>query len=137
MSKDNKSIVRQFMTLGSQGDFDRALKHLDPNFVAHLSGMPEPLDRAGFRQFSEAWHNAVSDEQLDFQEQVAEGDKVATRLVYTATHTGNLQGVPPTGKRFTIEGMFIDRITKGKVIERWGQLDAMGMMVQLGVIPTP
>ena len=137
MSNDNKSIIREFMTLGAQADFDSALEHLAPNFVAHLSGMPGPLDRAGFRQFSEGWHAAVSDEQLDFQEQLAEGDKVATRLLYTATHTGDMQGIPPTGKRFTIQGMFVDHVVNGKVVERWGQFDTMGMMMQLGVIPMP
>jgi predicted ester cyclase len=135
MSNDNKTIIREFMTLGAQGDFDRALEYLDPSFVANLSGMPGPLNRDGFRQFSEAWHAAVSDEQLDFQEQIAEGDRIATRLLYTATHTGNLQNIPPTGKRFTIQGMFFDRVVNGKVVERTGQLDAMGMMMQLGVIP--
>ena len=136
MTPDNKTIIREFMTLGAQGDFDRALEHLSPDFIAYMSGMPGPLDRDGFRQFSEAWHAAVSDEQLDFQEQIAEGDKVATRLHYTATHTGNLQGIPPTGKRFAIQGMFFDRVVDGKVVERQGQLDAMGMMMQLGVVPT-
>jgi predicted ester cyclase len=135
VSTHHKTIIREFMTFGAQGDFDRALEHLAPNFVAHLSGMPGPLDRAAFRQFSEAWHAAVSDEVLDFQDQITEGDNVATRLLYTATHSGNLQGIPPTSKRFTMQGMFMDRIVNGKVVERWGQFDTMGMMMQLGVIP--
>jgi predicted ester cyclase len=137
MSTQNKTIISEFIALGAKGDFDAALEHLAPNFAAHLTGMPCPLDRSGFRQFSVAWHAAVSDEQLDFQEQVAEGDNVATRLLYTATHTGDLKGIPPTGKRFTIQGMFFDRLVNGKVLERRGQFDTMGMMMQLGVIPSP
>jgi predicted ester cyclase len=137
MSYDNKRTIRNFMTLGAQGQIDRAMEYLDENFVAYLAGMPGPLDRSGFRHFSETWHTAVSDEELDFQDQVAEGDTVVTRLLYSATHSGNLQGIPPTGKRFTIQGMFFDRLAEGKVIERRGQYDTMGMMQQLGMMPSP
>ena len=137
MSTDPKAIIRTFMTLAAQGDIEGAMNHLAPNFVAHLGGAPGPLDREGFRQFSEAWHTAVSDELLDFQDQVAEGGRVATRLMYSATHTGDLQGIPPTGKRFTIQGLFIDRVEAGQVVERRGQFDVMSMMAQLGVIAVP
>jgi predicted ester cyclase len=52
-------------------------------------------------------------------------------------HTGELQGIPPTGKRVRMTGIWIDRITHGQIVERWSQFDQLGMLQQLGVIPTP
>jgi predicted ester cyclase len=68
---------------------------------------------------------------------VADGDKVVTRWTVQATHQGELNGIPATGKRVTVTAMTIDRITDGKVIESWTIFDALGLMQQLGVVPSP
>jgi hypothetical protein len=67
--------------------------------------------------------------------QVAEGDLVVSRLEIAGTHLGESQGVPPTGKRFTIAGMVMRRIAGGKIVERWDNLDWLGVYQQLGLIP--
>jgi predicted ester cyclase len=46
-------------------------------------------------------------------------------------------GIPATGKRYTITAIVIDRITAGRIVERWAQFDQLGMLQQLGVVPTP
>ncbi len=63
----------------------------------------------------------------------AEGDRVAIRWTATATHTGELMGIPATGKSVSMNGIMIDRWVNGKVAEHWEQLDMMGLMQQLGV----
>jgi predicted ester cyclase len=80
---------------------------------------------------------AFPDLNITIEDQIAEGDKVVTRWVGRGTQQGELQGIPPTGKQATTSGIAIDRIVSGKLVETWDQFDALGMMQQLGVVPTP
>ena len=55
----------------------------------------------------------------------------------TAMHTGTFQGIPPTGKRVTVTGSWIDRVADGQIVEPWGQVDLLGTLQHLGIIPAP
>ena len=77
---------------------------------------------------------AVPDVQIRVLDQVAEGDRVVSRLEITGTHLGDWQGIAPTGKRFTMTGMVMRRIADGKIVQRWDNLDWMGAFQQLGLI---
>jgi len=66
---------------------------------------------------------------------IAEGEKVVSRLTVHGVHQGDFQGIPPTGKAVMQTGIDILRLAGGKVIERWGEFDNLGLMQQLGVIP--
>jgi predicted ester cyclase len=66
---------------------------------------------------------------------ITEEDKVVTRVYAYGTQTGELFGIPPTGKRMTSTGMAIHRIADGKIVEYWGEVDTLGVLRQLGVIP--
>ena len=66
---------------------------------------------------------------------IAEGDKVAVRQTWRGTHTGNFQGIPPTGKPVTFTSLEVYRVTGGKLAEEWVELDMLGLLQQLGVIP--
>jgi predicted ester cyclase len=68
---------------------------------------------------------------------IAEGDKVVVRQTFRGTHTGGLMGIPPTGKRVAVPGIFITRIVNGKAVEQWANYDNLGLMQQLGVVPMP
>ena len=83
------------------------------------------------------YRTAFPDMRITIEDQVAEGDKVVTRWTASGTHQGDLMGIDPTGRRATVTGITIDRISGGKVEETWTNFDAMGMMQQLGVIPSP
>ena len=74
---------------------------------------------------------------ITVEAQVAEGDRVANQLVMRGTHQGPFQGIPATGRAVTVTGNNLMRIEAGQIQELWGYLDALGMMQQLGVIPTP
>jgi predicted ester cyclase len=102
-----------------------------------MPGITAPLDFATFFHFGQMWHNAFPDEQTSFEDQVAEGGKVVSRMSSTATHLGEFQGMPATGKKIRVSGIWIDRIAEGKIVERWGVVDMMSVMQQLGVIPAP
>jgi predicted ester cyclase len=102
-----------------------------------MAGAPVPLDFPTFLQFGQMWHSAFPDEQTTFEDQIAEVDKVVSRMASTATYTGEFQGIPPTGKQFRVTGIWIDRIADGKIVERWGVVDMLGLMQQLDAIPAP
>jgi predicted ester cyclase len=133
----NKALVREFVAAADQRDFERASACLSPSVVVHLAGAPSPLDFPTFFQFGQMWHAAFPDEHTAFDDQIAEGDKVVSRMTSSATHSGEFQGIPPTGKRITVTGIWIDRVADGKIVERWGVVDMLSVMQQLDVIPTP
>lgn len=137
MSEENKTLIRRFVEAADRSDFEEATKCLSPDISVHMPGMPGPLDLDTFFEFGLAWHSAFPDEDTTFEDQIAEGDKVVSRMSSRATHTGELQGIPPTGKKITVNGIWIDRVVDGKIAEHWAQVDMLGVMQQLGVVPVP
>lgn len=116
---------------------EQALGMLSPDFVAHMVGLSEPLDAEGFREFGMSFYVAFSEGKHVFDEVVVEGDRVVTCGTFSATHLGEFQGLPPTGKKVSLAVMHIDRVRDGQIVEHWGQGDALGMMQQLGVVFFP
>ena len=135
MSEENKIVVRQYFDRWGTQEAGRV--SLAPDFVAHMPGAPEPMNREAFIQFQCVFVSAFPDFALTLEEQIAEGDKVANRVVFRGTHKGHFQGIPPTGKRVTVTAITIERVAGGKIVEHWIEMDALGMMQQLGVVPPP
>jgi steroid delta-isomerase-like uncharacterized protein len=105
-------------------------------FVGHDPAMPEDARGVeGAREFYGMYQSAFPDVQITIEEQVAEGDTVATRWTARGTHQGELLGVPPSGNRVEVAGVTISRIEGGKVAEEWDNYDALGMMQGIGAIP--
>jgi predicted ester cyclase len=121
LTEQNKVLIRRFVEAADKSDFAAATACLAPDQLkVHMAGVPQPLDYETFFQFGQAWHSAFPDEQTIFEDQVAEGDKVVSRMTSTATHQGEFQGLPPTGKKIKVTGIWIDRIANDKIVERWG-----------------
>jgi steroid delta-isomerase-like uncharacterized protein len=100
--------------------------------------MPEEgHGREHFKEFASMYRSAFPDVHMQIEDQIAEGDRVATRWVAIGTHEGDLMGINPTGNRVTVAGMTIDRIADGQIAETWDNYDALGMMQQVGAIPSP
>lgn len=136
-TEQNKALIFQFYKAFDDRKLEQALELLSPNFVAHLAGMPEPLDGEKFKQFGMSFYSAFRDGKHNFEEVVVSGDRVVTCGTFTATHLGEFQGLPPTGKQIRLSIMHIDRVEGNKIIEHWGQGDALGLMQQLGVVFLP
>jgi steroid delta-isomerase-like uncharacterized protein len=99
--------------------------------------MPEELHGTeGARQLVEGYRGAFPDLHFTVEDQVAEGEKVVTRWTARATHQGELLSIPPSGNQVTIRGITIDRFSGGKMVESWDNYDALGMMQQIGAIPS-
>jgi steroid delta-isomerase-like uncharacterized protein len=136
-TESNKAAVQRFRDAFTAGDLDGAAAVFAPNAIIHLSGAPEPLTTEGFKQLGGMMLSAFSGGTGTVEDMIAEGDKVVSRLTFRGAHTGELMGIPPTGKSVTISEVIIDRFAGGKIVESWRLFDQMGMMQQLGVIPAP
>jgi steroid delta-isomerase-like uncharacterized protein len=133
----NKDAVRRFRDAFNAGDLDGAVAGFAPNAVVHLSGASDPLTLEGFKQFGLIFLSAFPGGTSTVEDMIAEGDRVVSRLTYRGTHSGDLMGIPPTGRSVTVAETIIDRLADGKIVESWRLFDQMGMMQQLGVIPAP
>jgi steroid delta-isomerase-like uncharacterized protein len=105
--------------------------------VIHNSGAPDPLHVEGFKQFGGVFRTAFPDGKLTIEDLIVQGEKVVSRVSYRGTHTGDMLGIPPTGKAVTVSAMIIDQFADGKIVESWRLFDQMSMMQQLGLAPTP
>lgn len=137
MTEQNKALVLHFYKAFDDHKMEQALELLAPNFVAHLAGVPEPLNGEGFKQFGMSFYLAFSQGKHVFDEVVVSGDRVVTCGTFTATHLGEFQGLPPTGQQISLAIMHIDRVEDGKLVEHWGQGDVLGLMQQLGIVFLP
>jgi steroid delta-isomerase-like uncharacterized protein len=140
MSEESKAIARRTSDeLYSRGNLDVVDEIYAPNAVAHDPNSPEEIrGPEGIKQLASMFRSAFPDMQVTVEDQIAEGDKVVTRYTVRGTHQGELMGIPPTGNRMEeITGIYMSRISGGKIVEEWYNYDALGMMQQLGVIPAP
>lgn len=136
-TEDNKAALRRFREALDAGDLDSAIAVFAPHARVHLSGTPEPLTVEGFRQVGRVLLGAFSDGRSTIEDVIAEGDKVVSRITFRGTHTGDLMGIPPTGKSVTIAEVIVDQFAEGRIVESWRLFDQMAMMQQLGMIPVP
>jgi steroid delta-isomerase-like uncharacterized protein len=102
--------------------------------VVHINGSPDPnLSVGAFKQMVSGLLAAFPDLRFTIEDQIVAGDKVATRWIAEGTNSGAFGPTPATGRRVRINGLILDRVDAGKVVERWEQWDQMGMMQQLGL----
>src|SRR6185436_19771837 len=109
-----------------------------PDYVDHsppLPGMGSGSEAV--RRANAALGAAFPDTVHVIEDQIAEGDKVVTRLRGRATFTGEILGIPPNGKVIEITGISIHRIRDGKLVEHWANADQLGLMQQAGALPAP
>jgi steroid delta-isomerase-like uncharacterized protein len=135
--EENKELVRRFVEeFWNEGNAAAADELMAPDAEIHMP-TGELVDLDGLKGFAVAFRQAFPDWHSTFEELVAEGDRVAERWTGRGTHRGELQGIAPTGRRVEVPGSVFYRIADGRIVEFRGQLDMMGMMRQLGAIPSP
>ncbi|MDQ5823563.1 MAG: ester cyclase [Chloroflexota bacterium] len=140
MSADqNKAIARRILQdVVGNGNLDGVEQVMAVDVVDHT---PQPgFDGAGIGEFKSVitmLRAAFPDLSVTIEHMIAEGDKVAQRWTLRGTNKGEFAGIPPTGKQISVGVIEILHFADGKVVERWGQVDNMGMLQQLGVIPAP
>jgi steroid delta-isomerase-like uncharacterized protein len=135
MSEENKALARRWAEILNQGNFDLVEEIYAPDFVDHDPTMPEDVrGPEGAREVYSMYRSAFPDAEVTIEDQVAEGDTVATRWTGRGTHQGDLMGVPPSGNRVEVMGVTISCIEGGKIVEEWDIYDALGMMQAIGAV---
>jgi predicted ester cyclase len=136
-TETNKAVVRRLLEdILSDGQLDVADEiiadgYQDSGPVA-VPGLPPGPE--GMKMFATFYRTAFPDIRFTVEEQIAEGDVVATRWTSTATHAGQLDEIPPSNNKVNCSGVSIDRVVDGKMVEGWGVFDELGMLRQMGVI---
>ena len=126
---------RRWVEALNQGDVTVADETFTRDCVIHITGSPEPnLSVEGFKQMVSGLLAAFPDLHFTIEDQIVSGDKVATRWIAEGTHTASLGDVPPTGRRIHVDGLILDRVENGRVVERWEQWDQTAMLRQLGLM---
>ncbi len=108
-----------------------------PNCAVRVIGRPEVRTREDYLQYASNVFTAFPDGQLTVEDVVVSGNKSVSRYTFRATHTGELMGIPPTGKKVALEGIVIIRDVEGITVEFLEMIDGLGMYQQLGLMPTP
>ena len=135
----NKQLVEEFITvLFTDGDLTAVDRYLDPEFIDHDPPLPSAPDGPeGVRQTAALFRQAFPDWRSEVQHMIAEGDLVAEYFVAHGSHRGSVMGESPTGHDVVLRGVNIFRIADGKIVERWGRLDDLGLLQQLGLAQRP
>lgn len=135
----NKDLLRRWWDVLSQGNaVDAVDDFYAADYVLHDPSQPTPIHGLeGVRAFLTAIATGFPDTKATIEDLLADGDKVVQRLTVRATHQGEFQGIPATGKPVEIWLMVISRIANNKIVEEWQLVDSLSMLQQLGVIPPP
>jgi predicted ester cyclase len=127
-----KDVVRRFVDSYQTGADERAFAEcLHPDVVDHSRPPGIEPGAAGVHQQFDGFRAAFSGFAATILDQVAEGEKVVTRKVFTGTHTGDFQGIAPTGRDVEIHVIDIVRVEDGRIVEHWNCVDRLGLMAQL------
>jgi len=135
MSEENKALSRRFLQMFELGEPNMAEEIIAADYYNHDA--PDPsIGLEGMKVSVTNFKKAFPDAQVKIAFQLAEGDKVVTRYTWRGTHQGEYFGIPATGKPVYWTAMVAFRIDDGKIREAWINYDRLGVMQQLGVIPT-
>lgn len=139
MSAQNKQVVEDFIqALFTRGDLNSVDEYLAPDFVDHDPPIPGHAgDRESMRSAAAVFRAAFPDWHSTVEDLIAADDMVVERFTARGTHQAELMHIPATGRKVSLYGINIFRLRDGKIVERWGVLDQLALMQQLGAIPAP
>lgn len=136
-SEANKLTMQKFVEFINTASETLADELISPDAIFHVPGNPEPMrGPAGYLEIIGMMRGGFPDIQWTLEEMVAESDKVAARFIMRGTHQGTFFGVPPTGKKIMVQAMNIYRLSNGQFIEERGQPDMLGLLQQIGAVPS-
>jgi predicted ester cyclase len=129
MSEANKTKLRQFYSeVFEKGNLTVLDDLAAAGFTDHQPAPGQEPGLAGVKQFVTAMQNAIGGLQVSVEHMIAEGDFVMAHVVCRGKHTGDLFGIPPSGKDVVMRVSDLVRFQNGKAVERWGVEDMSGMM---------
>lgn len=132
---ENRAIVTRYVYEVNMANFDAFDELVDPDFIDHE---PVPGQKPGVEGLKDAYRMFIAvfpDVWFTFEDLVAEGDLVVGRGTVRGTHQGSFMGEEPTGNKVTWTGTHTFRVKDAKVVEGWLNIDMLGLMQQVGIIP--
>jgi predicted ester cyclase len=134
----NKALIRRLFEEGLNQNKPAVIDEvITPDFVIYDSPLGTVRGPQAFRQGIEEFRKSFPDLHVTFEAEYADGDYVFHRGYVSGTHTGEFQGIPPTGRQIKIKTLDIWHVVNGKAVENWVQMDLLGLMQQIGAVPTP
>lgn len=133
--EENKKAQQQFGEAINSGNLEELRGLVSKDVKEHDPAPNQGPGPQGYIDFFTMMRNAFPDMKVDVETMVAAEDKVSFAYTLTGTHKGDFMGVPGTGKSIKARGMQISRFENGKMVERWGSSDELGILKQIGVNP--
>jgi steroid delta-isomerase-like uncharacterized protein len=138
MSKEaNIATLTKFAEAVNTGNFDLFKQTVSVDNVDHDPAPGQVPGPEGYRVFFSGLRNAFPDLSVAPDTLVADEDSIAFAYTITGTQKGSFMGIAPTGRKIKIRGVQISKFKDGKMVERWGSSDELGMLQQLGVAALP
>ena len=136
MSKEaNIQAQTKFGEAINSGNLEAMRQLVSPVVVEHDPGPTQGPGAQGYIDLFSEMRTAFPDLTATPEHITADEDTVAMAYTITGTHDGYFQGIAPTGKKIKARGVQIARFENGKMVERWGSSDELGILKQLGVEP--
>lgn len=131
----NTEIALRFLDRMDRHGFDEVEAMLADGFQLRFSG--QQLDKAQTMAMVRSVYAAFADFQHEVQETLAVDDRVVVRIIDRATHTGEFEGIPASGRRIALGQISIFRISGEQVVEILEEVDMLVLMQQIGALPAP
>ncbi len=136
----NKEVVRQFFAALDAQDFNALTDLMDDDFIVRarsIGGADRSVGRDATFELIRGFYRSFPDYTHTVEEIIAEGDRVAARVVLGGTHLGEFQGIAPTGRQFKYAGSYMMTVIDGVLTEAWSLDDELNLLSQLGMELTP
>ncbi len=131
--EENKRAQQKFGEAINSGNLEKLRDLVADDVKEHDPAPNQGPGAQGYIDFFSMMRNAFPDMQVDVETMVANEDKVAFAYTLTGTHKGEFMGLSPSNKKIKARGMQISRFRDGKLVERWGSSDELGILKQIGV----
>jgi predicted ester cyclase len=130
-------LIERFGAIFNGPNFNIADEILAPDYYAHFVGMPPTTTRESWKGMVRGFLAGFSEFRLTPQHWLYDGEWSGGHWTWTAKHTGEFMGIPPTGKSVEVRGLGVFRILDERLVEEHVIEDIMALLVQLGVVPAP
>ena len=138
MSKEqNAQALGKFAEAANTGKYELFDEAVAPDCVDHDPAPGQGPGPKGYRAFFTEMRTAFPDLKAELAALVEDDESIAFAYTLSGTHKGPLMGIPATGKKVSIRGVQLSKFRDGKMVERWGSSDQLGMLQQLGVTAIP
>ncbi len=136
MGTDPRSIVRRcFEDIVAHGDLAVAEQVLADDVVFHTANGTVLRGKREFQHFAQQMREAFPDLRFEIEEEISDGERVATRYTMRGTFESTLMGLLPNGEEFAVGGIDTFRLNEGKIAEIHASYDTLGQMQQLDIVP--